>query len=257
MKQYHLISGLPRSGTTLLSTILKQNPRFEASISGPLARFVRAIIQESSAQGGYRFECPPEKRKKLISGLFDNYYDDQTKEVAFNTNRGWSLLLPPIFELYPTAKMILCVRDIGWILDSFEMLQRKNPYIFTSMFSLDEGINVYSRCQALLSPNKTLGFAYAAVKQALCSEYKSRIMVLDYVQLATDPANTMKAVYHFINEPFFQHDFDDVAASYDEFDEEVQLPGLHTTRKKVQYIERESVVPPDIWHMCQGMEVWK
>ena len=92
MKKYHFIGGLPRSGTTLLSTILKQNPKFEASISGPLARFTRAIIQESSTQGGYRFECPPEKRKNLINGLFENYYDDPTKEVAFNTNQGWGLV---------------------------------------------------------------------------------------------------------------------------------------------------------------------
>ena len=78
MRKYVFTAGLPRSGTTLLGTILNQNPRVSASISGPLARFTRAIIQESSSQGGYRFECPPEKRKKLINGLFENYYDDPT-----------------------------------------------------------------------------------------------------------------------------------------------------------------------------------
>ena len=78
-KKFHFIAGLPRSGTTLLSTILNQNPKFEASISGPLARFVRSIIYESSTQGGYKVECPLEKRKKLINGLFQNYYDDLAK----------------------------------------------------------------------------------------------------------------------------------------------------------------------------------
>jgi sulfotransferase len=257
LKKYHFISGLPRSGTTLLSTILKQNPKFEASVSGPLARFTRAIIQESSSQGGYRFECPPEKRKQLINGLFENYYDDPTKEVAFNTNRGWPLLLPTIKDLYPESKMILCVRDIGWILDSFEMLQRKNPYTFTSMFSDAERINVYSRCETLLNNARTLGFAYASVKEAITSEYKSSIMVVDYIQLAKDPARTMRALYSFIGEEYYQHDFDNVEASYDEFDEDIQLPGLHTTRKKVQYIERDTVIPPDIWQRVNGMEVWK
>ena len=65
-KKFVLTCGLPRAGTTLLGTVLNQNPNFHASISGPLARFVRAIIQESSSQGGYRHECPPEKRKQLI-----------------------------------------------------------------------------------------------------------------------------------------------------------------------------------------------
>jgi sulfotransferase len=246
MKKYNFIAGLPRAGTTLLSTILKQNPNFEASISGPLARFVRAIIQESSAQGGYRFECPPEKRKMIIYGIFENYYSDIFPTVAFNTNRGWPLLLPTIKDLYPDSKLILCVRDIAWVLDSFEVLTRKNPYVASKMFSPEENINVYSRCESLLSPNKTLGFAYAALKQALFSEYKSSIFVIEYDTLAKHPEIIMKALYNFIEEPYFEHDFNNVEANYNEFDEDVQLPGLHTTRTKVEYISRSSIIPPDI-----------
>lgn len=257
MKKYHLITGLPRSGTTLLSTILRQNPRFEASISGPLARFTRGIIQESTAQGGYGTECPPEKTKTILKGIFDNYYPDSTKEVAFNTNRGWPLLLPTVKDMYPSAKVLLCVRDIGWILDSFEVLIRKNPYVFTSMFSPEEGINVYTRCETLLNPGRTLGFAYNSVKQGITSEYKKDIMIIDYINLASDPERMMKSIYKFIDEPYYDHDFDNVEASYDEFDEEVKLPGLHTTRKKVQYVQRETVIPPDIWQRVNGMEVWK
>lgn len=256
-KKFHLISGLPRSGTTLLSTILKQNPRFEASISGPLARFVRAIIQESSSQGGYRFECPPEKRKLLLQGLFNNYHDDPTTEVAFNTNRGWGLLLPAVKKVYPDAKVLMCVRDIGWVLDSFEQLQRKNPLSLTSMFSPEENANVYTRCEALLHPSRTLGFAYQTVQQTLVSEHKKSVMVIEYEVLARKPEAIMQAIYNFIGEPFFQHDFANVAASYDEFDEDVQLPGLHTTRKEVSFQERESILPPDIWQRVRGMEVWK
>lgn len=257
MKRFHLISGLPRSGTTLLSTILKQNPKFEASISGPLARFVRAIIQESSSQGGYRFECPPEKRKKLINSLFENYHDDPNTEVAFNTNRGWGLLLPTVKDLYPNSKVLMCVRDIGWIIDSFEVLYRKNPYSFSRIFTPEENISVYTRSQALLKNDSTLAFAYNSLKQAITSEHKNSIMIIEYENLVKNPDMILKAIYNFIDEPFYQHDFNDVEASYDEFDDEVQLPGLHTTRKKVEWIERESILPPDIWNMVNGMEVWR
>ena len=37
MRSIHFISGLPRSGSTLLAALLRQNPRFEAAMSGPLA----------------------------------------------------------------------------------------------------------------------------------------------------------------------------------------------------------------------------
>lgn len=257
MKRFHLITGLPRSGTTLLSTILRQNPDFEASISGPLARFTRAIIQESSAQGGYRFECPPEKRKQLIMSLFNTYHDDLSKRVAFNTNRGWGLLISPMKDLYPDLKILMCVRDIGWILDSFELLQRKNPFVFTSMFSAEENINVYTRCEALLSPGRTLGFAYNSLKQAITGEHKHNIMIIEYDDLVKNPEMLMRAVYNFIGESYFEHDFDNVAAAYDEFDEDVQLPGLHTTRAKIEFVPRQSIIPPDIWQRVQGMEVWR
>jgi sulfotransferase len=256
-KKFVLSCGLPRSGTTLLGTILNQNPRFSASISGPLARFVRSIISESSAQGGYRFECPIEKRKKLIAGLFDNYHDDPNKEVFFNHNRGWPLLLPTIKDLYPSTKVLMCVRDIGWILDSFETLQRKNPYSFTTMFSPEENVNVYTRCETLLNPNKTLGFAYNCVKQGITGEHKNSIMLIEYDHLAKNPEAIMQAVYNFIDEPYFNHDFNNTEASYDEFDEDVQLPGLHKTRKQVSFIQRDSIIPPDIWSRVQNMEVWK
>lgn len=256
-KTYHLISGLPRSGTTLLSTILKQNPQFEASISGPLARFVRAIIQESSSQGGYRFECPIEKREKIIKSMFDTYYDDPTKQVAFNTNRGWGLLLPAMKKIYPDIKVIMCVRDIGWILDSFETLIRKNPLNNTSMFSVEENTNVYTRCETLLRSDRTLGFAYNSLKQAITSEHRQSILILEYENFAKQPERAMKTIYTFLGFPYFEHDFNDVEASYDEFDEDIQLPGLHTTRKQVKFIERPTIIPPDIWNMVKNMEVWR
>mgnify|MGYP003345951566 FL=1 len=125
------------------------------------------------------------------------------------------------------------------------------------MFTPEENTNVYTRCETLMNPGRTLGFAYNTVKQAITSEHKQSIMVIDYVQLASHPEQTLKSIYKFIDEPYFEHDFENVEASYDEFDEDVQLPGLHTTRKKVEYIQRETIIPPDIWNMVRGMEVWK
>jgi len=45
MEKLHFISGLPRSGSTMLSSILKQNPRFTASMTDPVLDMSRSIIQ--------------------------------------------------------------------------------------------------------------------------------------------------------------------------------------------------------------------
>ena len=35
-RKFHFISGMPRSGSTLLAAILNQNPRFRAGMTSPL-----------------------------------------------------------------------------------------------------------------------------------------------------------------------------------------------------------------------------
>ena len=39
----HFISGLPRSGSTLLSALLRQNPSFHADISSPVALLMETL----------------------------------------------------------------------------------------------------------------------------------------------------------------------------------------------------------------------
>lgn len=255
--RYHFISGLPRSGTTLLSAILNQNPKFNASISGPLARFTRAVIQESSSQGGYRFQCPESKRKEIIKNMFDTYYSG-SNEVSFDTNRGWTLLLPLLKDLYPTSKVIVCVRDIPTILDSFEKLVQSQPYTMTSMFAENENINCYTRAETIMKSDRTLGFAYMALKQGLFSkEGQEMIKLVEYDTLVKYPEETLKSIYKFIGEEYFEHDFNNVEYANEEFDNDVALKDLHTTRKKVSYIPRKSILPPDLIQAYSGAEFWR
>jgi len=51
--KFHFISGLPRSGSTLLSALLKQNPRFSAGMSGPVAGMFNTITGEMSARNEF------------------------------------------------------------------------------------------------------------------------------------------------------------------------------------------------------------
>lgn len=256
MEKIHFISGLPRSGTTLLSSILNQNPKFQASVSGPLARFTRAVIEESQSQGGYRFQCDAEKRKDIIHSIADTYYKD-SKPVVFDTNRGWTYFTPLLADLYPNAKMIICIRSIPWIIDSFEQLFAKNPYDVPLMFPEGAGISVYSRAQYLTSDGAFIGFAYNGVKQALFGPKKENIMVVQYDQLAKNPKLVMKKVYDFIGESWYEHDFDNVEAQWDEFDADMNIKGLHHVRQKVEFKQRQTILPPDLFQHLEQLDFWK
>ncbi|HIM20494.1 MAG TPA: hypothetical protein EYM28_07835, partial [Rhodospirillales bacterium] len=47
--KFHFIAGLPRSGSTLFSALLRQNPDFYADISSPVMGLVDGVIAQTSA----------------------------------------------------------------------------------------------------------------------------------------------------------------------------------------------------------------
>jgi sulfotransferase len=255
IKQYHFITGLPRSGSTLLSSILRQNPRFHASITDSLATMVKGVIETSQDGPGMKSEVPVERRKNTLIGLFDGFYKHIEKPVAFNTNRAWTLLTPQVKELFPRSKMIVCVRDINWVLDSFETAHRNNPFT-TNTVTGGLGETVYSRMDNLMDEKGIVGFPYTGIKQAITSNEKNMLMLIEYNDLCKNPEQTMRAVYGFIGEDYYQHDYDNVESSWDEYDSEIGIK-LHTVRKKVQFVPRNFILPPDILQKYTDMEVWR
>jgi sulfotransferase len=254
-KKYHFITGLPRSGSTLLSSILKQNPRFHASITNPLGNLVKGVIENSQSAPGMKSEVPIERRKNLVRHLFEGYYQDVDKEVAFNTNRGWTMLTNVVRDLYPKSRFIVCVRDINWVLDSFESAHRRNPFS-TNTATGGHSKSVYQRVEDLMSETGIVGFPYVGIKQAITGPDKSLLFLLEYEELCKKPKEMMQALYNFIDEPYYEHDFNDVEASWDEYDSEIGIK-LHEVRKKVEWRERNFILPPDILNKYQKMEVWR
>ena len=89
MKKYYFIAGLHRSGATLLSSILNQNPRF---YSGPLTPVLDIMknIESSIPTFEYYISSPkPNSANKIISSIIENYYYDIDCPVIFDKNRDW------------------------------------------------------------------------------------------------------------------------------------------------------------------------
>ena len=59
-RKFHFISGMPRSGTTLLAAILNQNPRFRAGMTSPLADIMGVVMAETSSKNDFSFDVSDE-----------------------------------------------------------------------------------------------------------------------------------------------------------------------------------------------------
>jgi sulfotransferase len=256
----HFISGLPRSGSTLLAGILRQNPRVHAAITSPVARLFNTLLGEMSQGREGSLFIEEAQRKAILSGLFESYYRDilakQSKALLFDTNRMWCSKLPALTGLFPKAKLIACVRHMPWVLDSVERLVRRNRYEPSGIFNYEPGGTVYSRVDGLAGINGMVGFAYNALKEAFYGEQAGHMLLLTYETLTGDPAKAMAAVYDFIGERQFPHDFDHVDYAEDEFDARLGTPGLHRVATKVRYVERQTILPPDLFRRFENDAFW-
>ena len=258
--RYHFITGLPRSGSTLLSALLLQNPRFHAGMSSPVGGLFRGMLNQLGAGSEFGPVVTTEQRRRLARGLFDSYYADQasSKEVIFDTNRMWSAQMPALMDLFPGAKLIACVRNVAWVMDSIERRYRANPYEITRLFSDDTERNtVYSRVDTLAQRNRMVGYPWTALKEAFYGEHASSLLVVDYELLAQAPQKVLPLIYQFLGEPEFAHDFEQVTYDAPEFDEALGLHGLHQVRAQVGLQRRETILPPDLFEQYSKLSFWQ
>ena len=257
-KRYHFISGLPRSGSTLTSALLRQNPRFHAGISSPLAGLFEGVIAQVSAGNEMATQVDGAGRARILRGLFDSFYAEHPQPVVFDTSRSWTAHLPALMKLFPEAKLICLVREVAWIMDSMERQFRDNAFENTRLFNTPaERATVYTRVEALAHGNRLVGFPCHALREACYSEFAERLVLIDYDLLVARPAEVFGLLYEFLGEESFEHDFGRVEFDAPEFDAQLGLDGLHRVHRKVEPRPRQTVLPPDLFKKYAGMAFWR
>ena len=249
MTQFHFIAGLPRSGSTLLAAILRQNPAITASMSSPVGGIFSAVQKAVSASNEAAMFLTNNQRENLLRNVFLECYR-QTNEIVFDTNRLWPSKLPTLVKLFPDCRIVCCVRQIAWIMDSIERLVRRNAYELSGIFGYEPGGTVYSRCAALGASNGLVGFALDALREGFYGEHVDRLLMVEYQALAKHPRDTVGAIYEWLKLPYFTaHDFENVKQipGAAEFDARIGTPGLHSVAAKVEWRERETILPPELF----------
>ena len=253
--RFHFISGLPRSGSTLLAALLRQNPRFYARMSSPVARLFQMLLSGMSDEGSQTIGDA--QRARVLEGLFHNYYADIGRPVVFDTNRLWTARLPALLAVYPQARIVCMVRNVAAIMDSVERLLRVNPFARSRLFSDEnERATVYSRTEALASRHRLVGSAWTSLKEAYYGPQAASLLLVEYGYLTQAPARTLSLIYQVLEEVPFVHDFENVAYDEPEFDAELATPGLHRVGRVVRFEPRRMSLPPDLVERYAQLSFW-
>ncbi len=255
MREFYFISGLPRSGSTLLSAILKQNQSFYADIASPIYNLVNVSI-DTITGGEYNFNIDEDQRKNLIHGIFDGYYAHIKTPVIFDSSRLWTNKTTLLKTLFPNAKILCTVRDIVSILNSFEILLNQNCFYTKQINEKVFSENIFTRSEELFE--REISSCYSSLLEGYHLN-PEMILLIEYKELCKNPERTMKKIYEFLEKPYYAHNFENLQYSNTNFDLSCNIKNLHTIRKKVNYNPPKIIFPSKLKKHYEDMnlEFWK
>ncbi|MGB0968054.1 MAG: sulfotransferase family protein [Halocynthiibacter sp.] len=255
LKKFHFITGLPRSGSTMLAAILRQNPDVVAGMTSPVGGITGAMRTMMVQNKEMESLIDDDMRTRLLRGVFDNYYTPYPDQnVVFDTNRGWSVRIPELLQLFDDFKMIAMVRNPAWVMDSVERMLQKNAIRPSSL--APAGSNLSQRVEAYMQNGGFIGGPMANLSEAMYGPHSSRLMIVEYEALCADPTVTMNAIYDFIGEERFSHDFTNLDYKQERFDEALNSEGLHTVSGPVEQRARRTLLPPDVFVELSSQVFW-
>lgn len=205
----YLVTGLPRSGSSVITNILKQNPKIHGEVNGSLCQTFGAVYQN--------WETITKKPSNqttagVLKGIVEGYFSNIDKPIVFDRNFHWVPLLPMLESvLQREIKIIVTVRNPAEILSSFEKARKENPLVLTDADrALRDNNSIAGRAYFYAGPDGILGTTHRNIKDAITMGYLDRMLFIDYGRYCNSPKSQTKRIYEFFELPEHNHDFANV-----------------------------------------------
>ena len=263
--QYYFMAGLPRSGSTLLKSILNQNPNIFASPISPVMELMYWNEDYLKRSEQYLAYPKPKSAFQIISGMLDQFYFDIAQPVVIDHCRAWPNNIERIKTyITPNPKIICPVRDVLEILTSFiDLIERnKNQESFVDKHLRESGlpVNNDSRCEHLMSDIGIVGQSLWSQYQAFVKNDTKHLLFVEYNDLIENPNETMSKIYEFLELESYSHDFQNIHNSHRELDNEIYaLKDMHYVRKQLKKVSKkpENLLSDYILNKYSKQEYWK
>ena len=251
MEKLHLISGMPRSGSTLLCNLLNMNPKFHATATSPLIDVLSNIRASFSHNVTFKTNDrinQYENIQKGLKGFVNGFYYD--KNVVFDKCRGWSNninFLDNILQ-HENTKIIWIYRNPIDIINSIE--KHNNRTILLENADQKNGIDfstLKSRVDNLINDGGLVARPVWYLNDAIEMGYGNRILLIKYEDICKNTQKTLNKIHEFIGEDIYQYDkneFKDLKQTTIEFDGLYNFKFPHTIKEgQVKYIKNDSRLP--------------
>ncbi|MBM37770.1 MAG: hypothetical protein CMO97_01740 [Woeseia sp.] len=273
-KTFYFMAGLPRAGSTLLSTLLNQNPRFHSGPSSPVLGAMYATHDNFIGNELYTGYPKPDSVNKIIGSIIENWYSDIDQPVVIDKNRAWCARVPFIEGyIQQEVKIIVPVRRVDEILASILTMIKRNPFqegqprinfVDEQLVKFNIPINDENRCQYLLTGQGGIVYeALNATKMGVDEGHSDKFHYVDYNDLITDPQGQLNEIYEFLGEESFEHTFDNLSNEHREDDLTTYgLGDMHEVHSKLEKTssDPDKVLPASIIELYNNnkktLEFW-
>ena len=219
-KTLHFLSGIPRSGSTVLAAILNQNPMTHVSTTSGLVHALDGLANTWHSAGLLNENDPTrEKLAQTMRGCIDAFYADTDKPVIIDKSRGWPI--PQIMGAMSQVigrqcKVIATVRPVPDCMASFVRVAKPAD--------LDEFMYSGQLADHLKAAYLSLEAGYQAMPE--------NFLFVVYDDLLADPRAELARIHEFLELPEYDYDFSNIdGSSVKEDDENLHgYAGMHDVK---------------------------
>lgn len=251
--QLNICTGLPRSGSTVLMNILQQNPRIFTSGTCVLPRLLKDLLTRVRVKEEFLAMSQNSSDKALygfIRGSALGWYSGLTdKPVVFSKSRYWSEFL----HLFPDAKILVTVRDLRDIIESFEKLEGKtlSTHTYTDDNTVVASMTMQEKFQYYVNRMNPMNASLRTEIPRCMDLFESgRVMFLRYEDFTQQPEYMLKKIYRFLGEEYYEHDLSNIELNDNyEHDNVYYAEKIsHVTDREFQYYKEPNRQLPDWFH---------
>ncbi len=206
-KRIVYVTGLPRSGSTLLCQLLGQHPQiYSPGHSSPLSQVFNHLRTQLSddpfllSQLDVDFDLTYNRLLNAYRGFLDGWFDETDKPVVVDKNRGWLRMIETVKALDPDFRMLVCVRDLRQIFGSIEAQHQK-----TLLLDFPDHMaphSAYERADALFGKEGVIGGPLKSIEyllQDVDPKLREQVGFVAFEALTGDPLETMRLLYRWLD----------------------------------------------------------
>lgn len=204
IKRFHFLSGLPRSGSNLLGTLLNQHSQLWVSSNSALHDAMRNLRETFINSEQIQLNLKPSFAQEALWSFPNLFYRRVTEPVVLDKNPLWAtpegFALASKFSICP--KFIVLHRPIIEVLASYVSVaeEKLDFYINAEYDKKNSGLNTN------LSRNDQLGkFMLTKLEQPYLGYLYARknsgeqFMTIDYSDLVHSPKEVVENIFNFLN----------------------------------------------------------